>query len=89
MVTFLHCRYLSRCLLVEFKPPSIDIAMSSYSQLPPLLDQATSAIGLLISLGEAFSRRGIEEMDEKILPKLCSLIAGAIPRVLPYSFGSQ
>lgn len=77
-------RYVLRCVLIEFHAPCIDISMRNYSQLPTLLARATVAIGLFISLGVEFSNRGIDEMDEEIIPKLrCVLERAIIPRVLP------
>ena len=61
--------------------------MKSYSELPGLLNRATSAVGMLISLGEAFafSTRGISEMDANIVPRHRKFLEGlgVIPRVLP------
>ena len=59
--------------------------MQSYSELPNLLARATSGVGLLISLGKAFTTRGISEMDTNIVPKLRVSLGGlgVIPRVLP------
>lgn len=59
--------------------------MKSFSELPNLLEKASSAMGMIISLGEAFSTRGIDEMDAKIVPKLRTVLGGlgVIPRVLP------
>ena len=58
--------------------------MKSYSQLPNLLVQASSGVGLFISLGEAFISTGIGEMDNIILLKLRGLLrVSVIPRVLP------
>ena len=59
--------------------------MKSYSELPSLLERAPGAVGMLISLGEEFSARGINEMDGNIVPKLRALLGpvGIIPRVLP------
>ena len=59
--------------------------MQSYSELTNLLARATSGVGLLISLGQAFTTRGISEMDTNIVPKLRVSLGGlgVIPRVLP------
>lgn len=50
--------------------------MKSFSELPNLLDKATSAVGMNIFLGEAFSTRGIDEMDAKIVPELHTMLGG-------------
>ena len=59
--------------------------MKSYSELPTLLARATSGVGVLISQGEAFTTRGINEMDADIVPTLRASLGGlgVIPRVLP------
>ena len=59
--------------------------MKSYSELPILLARATSGVGVLISVGEAFTTRGIDEMDADIVPTLRASLGGlgVIPRVLP------
>ena len=85
-VVVASCRYLSRCLLLEFHAPPLEISMTRYAELPGLLTGCTSAIGTFISLGEAFLSRGIQEIDNDILPTLRQQIRGAIPRVLP-SYG--
>ena len=61
--------------------------MTRYAELPGLLARCTSAKGTFISLGEAFISRGIQEIDNYILPTLRQQIRGAILRVLP-SYGS-
>ena len=75
-----HVGYLSRCILLEFHAPSLEIPMTIYAELPALLT------GTFISMGEAFISRGIQEIDSDILPTLREHIGGAIPRVLP-SYG--
>lgn len=58
--------------------------MSSYSELPDLLSEASSGMGRYISLGEEFISRGIREMDNYLIPKLKNYLGGdSIPRVLP------
>ena len=84
---------MSRCLLIEFQSPCLEVSLTTYSQLPSLLANASSGAGLFISLGEAFMSRGIQDMDSDVLPKLRGLLGvRAIPRVLPsmlYYFGSH
>ena len=50
-----------------------------------LLAGATTGVGVVISLGEAFTTRRISEMDANIVPKLHVSLGGlgVIPRVLP------
>ena len=71
---------------VKVPPNRISSSMpgNKHEELPNLLVQASSGVGLFISLGEAFISRGIGEMDNIILPKLHGLLSGSvIPRVLP------
>ncbi len=69
---------------MEFTGPCLDISMTSYSELPKLLKQSTSAVGSFIAIGKAFVERGSIEMDSVILPKLRDMLHSAvIPRVLP------
>ena len=72
------CRYmyLSRCLLIRFLAPCLEMSMKSYSELPTLLARATSGVGMLISLEEAFTTRGINEMDADIVPTLRASLGG-------------
>lgn len=44
-------RYISRCLLLEFHGPPLEIPMTRYAELPALLTGCSSAIGTFISLG--------------------------------------
>ena len=80
----LNYRFMSRCLLLEFGLPCLDISLSEYVKLPDLLENASSNVGFLIGLGKKFVEQGIQEMDEDILPELRRM-AGQhlLPRVLP------
>ena len=80
---FVPFRYLSRCILIEFRAPSLEISMRSYAKLPDLLARSTSAVGLMISLGEEFISRGLTEMDAHILPKVRVALGGVNPRIPP------
>ena len=80
----LCCRYTSKCLLLEFMGPALDIPMTQYAELPELLQASSSAIGGMIGLGRKFVESGIREMDSELLPELRNLIGeNIIPRVLP------
>ena len=59
------------------------MSMRSYAKLPDLLARSTSAVGLMISLGEEFISRGITEMDAHILPKVRVALGGVNPRIPP------
>ena len=78
-------RYLSRCILIEFHAPCLELSIKSYAKLPTLLEKSTSGVGFFISLGEAFKSRGINEMDEVILPNLRKILEGVVSRV-PLSY---
>lgn len=79
-----YFRYISRSLLVEFSSPALDFSMTEYAALPELMEESSSAVGFIISLGVKFLEEGISEMDNKLLPELRSLLAGQVlPRVLP------
>ena len=81
------CRYISRCNLIEFAPPSLDVPLVEYTKFPDMLDKASSAVAFVIGLGKHFVEEGIREMDESLLPDLKNALgAHAIPRVLP-SYG--
>lgn len=69
--------------MIKFNSPPLEMSMTDYAQLPNLLSKSTSGIGLFISLGAKFANSGVREMDEKILPRLRSILGDAIPRVLP------
>ena len=78
---------MSRCVLIEFATPCIDITMSNYAQLSHLLKKSSSSIGELIGLGMKFLEVGTTELDNSILPNLRRLVdASVVPRVLP-SYG--
>ena len=78
------CRYISRCVLIEFPPPCLDISMTSYAQLPDLIARSGSAVGSIIGLGKKFFEVGIGEVDSFVLLKVRGLLNSSIvPRVLP------
>lgn len=78
-----YFRYLSRCVLIEFVHPRIDSTISEFDQLHQLMENSSSAVGFLISLGKKFLINSTKDLDEKILPKLKSALedAAVIPRV--------
>lgn len=63
-------RYLTRCILIQFNEPSLEMSLKTYLQPPDLLRVGTSAIGHLISFGQLFLLSGVSKMDEKILTKI-------------------
>ena len=59
------------------------MSLTTHAELPDLLERCTSAVGLMISLGEAFVSRGISEMDADILPRVRRNLKGVNPRIPP------
>uniref|UniRef100_A0A1X7TYB4 Uncharacterized protein n=1 Tax=Amphimedon queenslandica TaxID=400682 RepID=A0A1X7TYB4_AMPQE len=47
-------KYLSRCRLIEFFEPSLDISMMNYVELPNLIEKSNSTVGDFIGLGFKF-----------------------------------
>ena len=90
IILLLLFRYTSRCVLVEFPPPCLDMPMADYVQFTGLVNKSSSAIGKMIGLGKKFIETGISELDSYILPKLRSMLStygSIVPRVLPsYAF---
>ena len=79
--------YISRCVLVEFATPCIDITMANYAQLSRLLKISSSSIGEMIGLGRKFLEIRTTELNNDILPNLHRLVdASVVPRVL-FSYG--
>ena len=50
----MHCRYTSRCVFIKFSPPALDIKMVDNQKFPPLLNDASKAVGAIIALREKF-----------------------------------
>lgn len=74
---------ISRCNLIEFSGPCLNIPLLEYTKFPALFKKASSAIGFIIGLGEKFCDVGIQDLDNILLQELKLLIGDAIPRVLP------
>ena len=68
-------------MLIEFRPPSIEVGLRNYSRLPGLLQKATSAIGTYVSIGEHFSIRGVREL-EQIIEVLRPALENTMPRII-------
>ena len=80
---FIH-RYASRCLMVEFTEPPLQMTIAEYMGLVELWTACSSCAGLCISLGKKFFHQGVEEVDQMILPEFLSDVTGSIsPRVVP------
>ena len=71
-----HYKYTFRSLLIEFASPCLDISMLEYAKFPALIENSSSAMGLIISLEARFIENGIAEMDSDLLSKLWSLLGG-------------
>ena len=79
-----HLNYTSRCVFIKFSPPALDIKIVDNQKLPPLLNDASKAVGAKIALGEKFVKEGVRDMDENLIPRLRELIGKeTLPRVLP------
>ena len=89
------CRYASRCLMVEFMDPPLQITLAKYMEIVELCKACGSCAGFCVSLGKAFFHEGVEDVDERILPEFAASVAGHVsPRVLPsysvlYWFANQ
>lgn len=82
-VFILAVRYISRCLLIEFSDPPLDISVIDYVRLPLSLKKSSSAIGALISLGKKFVDSGISEIGKFLQVEVRKVLEGmAIPRVI-------
>lgn len=74
---------MSRCLLIEFSNPPLDVSVTDFEHLPELLKQSSSAIGAVISLRKRFLESGISEIGNILQPEVRKLLGGmAIPRVI-------
>ena len=71
-------RYLSRCLLIEFKHPRIDSTVEEFDKLFTLMDKLSSIVGYLISLGKEFITKKTTALDEYILPKVKEMLQGEV-----------
>ena len=77
-------RYASRCLMVEFSEPPLDIGICNYMKLAELWKSCSGCIGFCIELGSRFFNSGYIEVDDEILKQLSSKAPhGISPRVLP------
>ena len=77
-------RYISRCVLVEFKYPHIQCDIEHYAMTTEIMKQASSGVGAIISLGKAFTERGIKEINQELIPVVKKALGDDIlPRVVP------
>lgn len=79
-----NSRYISRCVLIEFTSPCLNVSLLEYTKFSDLLDRALNAVAFAIGLGQRFIEAGIYEMDKDILPELKEVMGDLVlPRVLP------
>ena len=75
-------RYLSRCLLIEYKQPCLYATMAQFEELNNLMNTLSSSVGYMISLGKIFDQTITKDLDDVILSKLYELFGeNVIPRV--------
>ena len=65
-----HFRYISRCLLIEFKHPRLKSSMKEFEELNILMEKLSSSVGFLIGLGKKFLDAITHDLDNHILPEL-------------------
>ena len=64
---FYYHRYASRCLLIEFKNPSLTVTVSQHICLVELWEKSSSFAGYCIELGERFFHEDITAYIAQIL----------------------
>lgn len=82
-----YFRYLSRCLLVEFKHPRIDSSVAEFDKLFTLMEKSSSVAGYLISLGKKFIANKTTALDERILPKVKLMMQGNVIHRVSIGYG--
>lgn len=76
-------RYASRCLMIKFSLPALSMMLSSYRELVRLWTKCSSCVGFCVSLGKEFFDKGLQEVDDSILPQFIQWAGDKIaPRVL-------
>ena len=70
LICCVHLRYISRCLLIEFKHPRLKSSMKEFEDLNNLIEKLSSSVGFLIGLGKKFVDTITKDLDNYILPKL-------------------
>ena len=76
-------RYITRCLLIEFKHPRLQTSMKKFEELTKLMESLSSAAGFMISLGKKFTKEIVADLDSSILPELKKRLG---ENVLPRTF---
>ena len=69
-LNIIHLRYISRCLLIEYKHPRLKSSMKEFEDLNDLTEKLSSSVGFLIGLGKKFLDVITNDLDNYILPKL-------------------
>ena len=63
-------RYQSRCLMIPFSSPAVNMKMVDYMHLAELWKECSSCVGFCCGLGMTFFEEGVTEVDNKITPEL-------------------
>jgi len=75
-------RYLSRCLLIEFKHPRIKSKVQEFDKLYHSMNTSSSSIGFIIGLGNELLEKGAQNLDEIIVPAIDDILGTEVfPRV--------
>lgn len=74
-----HYRYVSHCALIEFKLPRIECQVNHFKTLKTVMEESSSSVGYIISLGESFIRDSHDDMDKLILPKIKEIFGEEVP----------
>ena len=78
-----YYRFISRCLIIDFKMPRLENDVNLFSHLiDELIPKSSSGIGSLVSLYKIFVEDGISNVNENILPIVNETLSAAVlPRV--------
>ena len=77
------CRFISRCLIINFKMSRLENGVGLFSHLiDELIPKSSNVIGLLIGLCKVFIEEGIDDVNQNILPSINEALSTAVlPRV--------
>ena len=67
--------------------PRLDSEVKHFKMLKRLMEESSSTMGYIISLGESFIKDSHEEMDKSILPKLKEILGGKVPPRVQTCYG--
>ena len=87
-VCLIHtCRHASRCVLIEFSLPEVELDLTMDEQevwdnLEVTKDEASSCVGFCIGLGSTLEGEGYKEIRERFVPVVHTVLTGVQPRVI-------